>query len=78
MGRKRTVKQPVSSGPDSPIEEQPDVVESGAVIRLLVPRLNAHRVLCPAGTLIAPDVEGWPNHRVVMHLRHAHAAVVAE
>lgn len=80
MSRKRTVKQPVPAMQASPVEAQPEAIEreGDAVIRLLVPRLNAHRVLCPAGMVIAPDVDGWPEHRVGIHLRHGYADVVAE
>lgn len=30
--------------------------------------VNASRKKCAAGTVIAPHVEGWPEHRVVSHL----------
>lgn len=30
--------------------------------------VNAHRKVCHAGTVIAPHIEGWPEHRVVHHL----------
>jgi len=40
---------------------------------LLVDRLNAHRQWCQAGTVIAPDVDGWPAHRVALHVRHGYA-----
>lgn len=76
MSRKHKAK-PVEPSQAQPAPE-PDVIERHAIeaeIRLLVPRLNAHRVLCPAGTVIAPDVDGWPEARVALHVRHGHADV---
>jgi len=39
------------------------------VVTLLVDSINARGLKCPAGTVIAPDVDGWPVHRVQRHLR---------
>lgn len=78
MSKRRTAKpaamkaEPSETAPSPEVIERPDIV---AEIRLVVPRLNAHKVLCPAGTVIAPDVDGWPDARVALHLRHGHAEV---
>ena len=49
----------------------------GAVV-LKVARLDSERVLRQAGTVISPDVAGWPAHRVAHALRHGHAEFVSE
>lgn len=47
---------------------------AGPVV-LKVDRLNAERVLCPAGTQISPKVEGWPVNRVMQALQNGYAKV---
>ncbi|MCS6297160.1 MAG: hypothetical protein H8K09_13070 [Nitrospira sp.] len=78
MGKKRKKKAaaPVPTAPDGSVQPDASAPPVEGEIRLLVPRLNAHRVMCPAGTVIAPNVDGWPDARVGLHLRHGHAEVV--
>lgn len=47
---------------------------AGPVV-LKVDRLNAERVLCPAGTQISPKVEGWSVNRVMQALQNGYAKV---
>ncbi len=45
-------------------------------IVLTVNSIDASRKAVEAGTVIAPDVEGWPAHRVARHLRDGMAKEV--
>ena len=47
-------------------------------IVLTADRIDSNRQLCRAGTRIAPDVEGWPAHRVDLAVRHGYASVLDE
>lgn len=51
-------------------------VEDGGlwVVKLTEARLNSKGQTCAAGTVISPNVEGWPEHRVNFHLQHGYAA----
>lgn len=51
----------------------PPVERPAGVVVLLVDRLNAQRRWCPAGTVIGPNIEGWPAHRVQLHVQHGYA-----
>lgn len=79
MAKKRKSKdvaQPPTSSEAPAVQPSIEAPIEGE-IRLVVPRLNAHKVLCPSGAVIAPDVDGWPEARVALHLRHGHAEVIA-
>lgn len=78
MGKRRNEKatEPLPPAPDASVQPEASAAPVEGEIRLVVPRLNAHRVMCPAGTVIAPNVDGWPDARVGLHLRHGHAEVV--
>jgi len=43
---------------------------------LMVDRIDSNRQLCKAGTRIAPDVEGWPAHRVELAVQHGYALTI--
>lgn len=78
MSKRRAARPPVQAMASSESKAEPEVIERPdivAEIRLVVPRLNAYKMMCPAGTVIAPDVDGWPDARVGLHLRHGHAEV---
>lgn len=65
---RQPVAELVGSVVDAPMVEIP----AGAVV-LLVGRLDAHRKWCGAGTVIGPNIEGWPEHRVQLQLQHGYA-----
>lgn len=53
-------------------QDQVKQVAAGDVV-LKVDRIDANRRVCPAGTQIAPNVEGWPSHRVQHEVFHGYA-----
>jgi len=53
-------------------QEQVKQIATGDVV-LKVDRIDANRRVCPAGTQIAPNVEGWPSHRVEHEVFHGYA-----
>mgnify|MGYP003385924518 CR=1 FL=1 len=55
------------------VVENPRVESPAGAVVLLVDRLDAHRQRCLAGTVISPNVEGWPAHRVQLHVQHGYA-----
>lgn len=58
-----------------PIPAAPNAAPPAAVqpVVLLEASVSAHGVLCPAGTVIAPNIDGWPAHRVAAHVRNGRA-----
>lgn len=66
--KKATKQEPVHQAPAVPVP----VVPTQQVV-LLMDGVNAHRVRCPSGTVIAPNIDGWPAHRVAAHLRDGRA-----
>jgi len=49
-------------------------IETGSVV-LTVPRVDAAHKEWPAGSVIWPNVEGWPENRVKNVLSHGFAAI---
>lgn len=82
MGRRSQRNMPVKAsakdGNDRPASDSASL--SGAsklmVVTLTADRLNAKGASCVAGTVISPNVEGWPEHRVNWHLQHGYAQQV--
>lgn len=53
-------------------QDQVKQIAAGDVV-LKVDRIDANRRVCPAGTQIAPSVDGWPSHRVAHEVFHGYA-----
>jgi len=70
-GNKPAKKQPAPT-PVAPTLDPMDVVV------LKVSRLNANRVMCEAGFVIAPNVDGWSEKRVGRALAHGYAEVTTQ
>lgn len=46
------------------------------VIALTADSISAKGARCPAGMVISPNIDGWPEHRVAAHVRDGRAAKV--
>jgi hypothetical protein len=46
------------------------------VIALVVDSVSAKGRRCPIGTIISPNIDDWPEHRVAAHVRDGRAAKV--
>jgi hypothetical protein len=62
-------KDPAKAEPAPPSAPTP----AGSCVVLVEMGVNKSGVRCPAGTVIGPNVEGWPEHRVQAHLRDGRA-----
>lgn len=71
MAKKSSQKHSAPAAAPAAAPPAPSLV-AGSVV-LTVARLNANREVCPAGTVISPTVDGWPEHRVQRELLHGHA-----
>jgi len=61
-----------------PAASQPLDEATAPRVRLTVNTVAVGGVMCKAGDLIGPNVDGWPAHRVEAHLRDGRAEVVTE
>lgn len=74
MARRRFMSPPEPPAPAGALPEPPAASPARtAAVVLVVEAVSAVGKKCPAGTVIAPDVEGWPPHRVQAHLRNGQA-----
>jgi hypothetical protein len=77
MAKKKSaqpVPSPVAnSAPQERVETSIVAPLPAGTVVLRVERLDANRQVCAAGTVIAPNVEGWPVHRVASALQHGYA-----
>ena len=64
---------PAVPAPAKPPVLAPAKAAAVAQVKLLVDRINANGILCKAGTVIAPNVEGWPDYRVKRDVREKFA-----
>lgn len=56
---------------DSDVPPAPAIAPGSVVLK--VPRVDALHCEWPAGSVIAPNVEGWPAHRVQHVLNNGYA-----
>jgi hypothetical protein len=56
--------------------EEKTAQPSEVVTKLVVASVNAKGQMCHAGMTIAPNVDGWPAHRVAKHVKEKAAVVV--
>lgn len=64
---------PAAPEPSEPEGHPPAASPSVETVVLTVDAVAAGGRPCKAGSVIAPNVEGWPDHRVAAHLRDGRA-----